>query len=57
MLDPHIVVAELAINGHLVSNGAAYNQLYVTFFKFEGEKIKRYRFAEREKVSRTSQTG
>jgi hypothetical protein len=25
MLDPQIVVAELGINGHLISNGAAYN--------------------------------
>ena len=43
MLDPNKLVIELAINGHLLSNGAAYNQRYVTFFEFESGKIKHYR--------------
>jgi ketosteroid isomerase-like protein len=43
MLDPNKIVIELAINGHLISNGATYNQLYVTFFEFESGKIKYYR--------------
>jgi hypothetical protein len=43
MLDPNKMVIELAINGHLLSNGATYNQRYVTFFEFEFGKIKHYR--------------
>ena len=43
MLDPNNIVVELTINGHLKSNGAAYNQQYVTFFEFESGKIKQYR--------------
>jgi ketosteroid isomerase-like protein len=43
MLDPDNLVIELAINGHLISNGAIYNQRYVTFFEFESGKIKHYR--------------
>ena len=43
MLDPNKIVVELTINGHLKSNGATYNQQYVTFFEFESGKIKHYR--------------
>jgi len=43
MLDPSKLVIELAINGHLLGNGATYNQRYVTFFEFELGKIKHYR--------------
>jgi len=43
MLDPSKLVIELAINGHLLANGATYNQRYVTFFEFELGKIKHYR--------------
>jgi hypothetical protein len=43
MLDPNNIVVELTINGHLKSNGAEYNQRYVTFFEFESGKIKHYR--------------
>jgi len=43
MLDPNKLVIELTINGHLISNGATYNQIYVTFFEFESGKIKHYR--------------
>jgi hypothetical protein len=43
MLDPNKLVIELTINGHLISNGATYNQLYVTFFEFESGKIKHYK--------------
>jgi len=43
MLDPNKIVVELTINGHLKSNGAEYNQRYVTFFEFESGKIKHYR--------------
>jgi len=43
MLDPNKIVIELTIHGHLISNGATYNQQYVTFFEFESGKIKHYR--------------
>jgi hypothetical protein len=43
MLEPTKIVIELTINGHLISNGAQYNQRYVTFFEFEYGKIKHYR--------------
>ena len=43
MFDPNMLVIELTINGHLLSNGASYNQRYVTFFEFESGKIKYYR--------------
>jgi len=43
MLDPNQLVIELTIQGHLISNGATYNQIYVTFFEFESGKIKHYK--------------
>lgn len=43
MLDPNKLVIELTIHGHLISNGATYDQIYVTFFEFESGKIKYYR--------------
>jgi ketosteroid isomerase-like protein len=43
MFEPTKIVIELTINGHLISNGAQYNQRYVTFFEFEYGKIKHYR--------------
>jgi len=43
MLDPNQLVIELTIQGHLISNGATYNQIYVTFFEFESGKIKQYK--------------
>jgi len=43
MLDPNQLVIELSIQGHLISNGATYNQIYVTFFEFESGKIKHYK--------------
>ncbi len=43
MSDPDKLVIELAINGHLLSNGATYNQRYVTFFELESGKIKHYK--------------
>lgn len=43
MLDPQTVVVELGINGHLIGNGAPYDQRYVTFFEFEDGKIRHYR--------------
>jgi uncharacterized protein len=42
-LDPTAVVVELHITGHLLKNGATYEQKYVTFFQFENERILRYR--------------
>ena len=43
MLDPNQLVIELTIQGHLISNGATFNQIYVTFFEFESGKIKHYK--------------
>jgi hypothetical protein len=43
MLDPEKVAVELVIKGHLLSNGAAYDQTYVTIFEYQGGKIKHYR--------------
>jgi hypothetical protein len=43
MLDPETVAVELVIKGHLLSNGAAYDQTYVTMFEYQDGKIKHYR--------------
>ena len=42
-VDPEKIVVELQIDGHLKSNGADYDQRYVTFFEFENGLIKHYR--------------
>jgi ketosteroid isomerase-like protein len=42
-LDPTKVVVELEIAGHLIQNGAVYNQRYVTVFEYEDGLIRHYR--------------
>jgi uncharacterized protein len=43
MLDPEAIVVDVQIAGHLLGNGAPYDQRYVTIFQFKAGKIQRYR--------------
>ena len=43
MEDPQIAVAEVAVKGHALATGAAYNRRYVTFIETRNGKIAHYR--------------
>lgn len=43
MLDPNVAVVEVAIEGHIPTTRAPYDQRYVLFFEARGGKLWRYR--------------
>jgi len=43
MLDPGMAVVELSTQGHVIANGAPYNQSFVIFFEVQDGKLHRYR--------------
>lgn len=42
-LDPHVVIVEVTIRGHVPITGVAYHQTYVSIFEVKNSKLQRYR--------------